>query len=608
MRVLRQFLPYLRPFRLALVGTLVLSVFFSLLSAASIYIVLPIMEIIFPNGSDSSPTAAVPGGSSGFGSIREAITDGLSGAVVVDGYPSRSLLNLCILVVLLFTMKNIVKFGSGLLNSMIQQGVMKGIRDDVFSRSIRLPVRFFNQARSGDLISVVTNEVSTINAAILPTFVKLTRNPVEILTLLFLLLALSPTLTLIAFSTTILTVILIRLLRSSIRKYSRRMQRGLELITARLQEAFQNVRIVKAFSSEAFESARFSSETGYYQKNAIKHAIVNNLSGPIGEIVSVVAIGVVIYFGGSQVLEGSLQAEELITFLLLLFSIMSPVVGLLQVPTEIARGIVAAERVQGILQEEREPSGSLEAPGELTRGITFRDVAFAYHPDELVLRGINLRVTRGETIALVGPSGGGKSTLVDLLIRLYDPVEGAILLDGVEISELTLESYRALFGIVTQEPLLFHDTIRANIAYGESEVDEERVRAAAKGAYADSFIRGLPDGYDTIVGDRGLRLSGGQRQRIAIARALYRDPEILLLDEATSALDTESEGYVQRAIDRLLENRTAIIIAHRLSTIRDVDRIVVIDDGEIVEEGDHASLLEAGGLYAGLYGLRDEED
>lgn len=607
MRLLREFLPYLRPFRLALVGTLILSVLFSLLSAASIYIVLPIMEIIFPQGTGESAAAGGPTSTSGFESIRDAITDGLSGVVVDDGSPSRSLLNLCVLVVILFVLKNIVKFASGLLNSTIQQGVMKGIRDDVFGKSIRLPVSFFNKARSGDMISVVTNEVSTINAAILPTFVKLTRNPVEILTLLVLLLALSPTLTAIAFSTTILTVILIRLLRRSVRKYSRRMQRGLELITARLQEAFQNVRIIKAFSSESFESERFSAETGYYRKNAIKHAIVNNLSGPIGEIVSVIAIAVVIFFGGSQVLQGTLQAEELITFLLLLFSIMGPVVALLQVPTEIARGVVAAERVLGILQEQREPSGSIEAPMSLGNEIEFHNVEFAYHSNERVLREINFKVNRGETVALVGPSGGGKSTLVDLLIRLYDPTDGTILLDGVDVSELTLDSYRALFGIVTQEPLLFHDTIWANIAYGEVEGDESRVRKAAVGAYADEFIRELPDGYDTIVGDRGLRLSGGQRQRIAIARALYRDPEILLLDEATSALDTESEAYVQKAIDQLLEDRTAIIIAHRLSTIRNVDRIVVVDNGKIVEVGDHAGLLEAGGVYAGLYGFPDED-
>ena len=606
MRVLRYFLTYLRPFRLALVGTLVLGFLFSLLSAASIYIVLPIMQIIFPDGEEPAARQEAPTARGGFDSVQESITDALTGIVVTDGSPLSSLLNLCILVVIIFLLKNLVKFSGGLLNSTIQHGVMKGIRDDLFSRSVRLPVEYFNRRRGGDLISVVTNEVSTINAAILPTFVKLTRNPVEIIIFLTLLLALSPILTAIAFSTTILTVLLIRLLRRSVRKYSRRMQRGLEVITARLQEAFQNVRIIKAFSAESYESDRFAEETGYYRRNSIKHAVVNNLSGPIGEIVSVLAIGVVIYFGGSQVLAGTLQAEELITFLLLLFSIMSPVVALLQVPTEIARGVVAAERVRAILLEQREPSGERPAPASLSESIAYRDVRFAYNDEDEVLRGINLTINRGETVALVGPSGGGKSTLVDLLIRLYDPTDGSITIDDVDVSSIDLEGYRSLFGIVTQEPLLFHDTIRANIAYGERRPDEEKLRRATEGAYADQFIDDLPEGHDTIVGDRGLRLSGGQRQRIAIARALYRDPEILLLDEATSALDTESEGLVQQAIDRLLEERTAVIVAHRLSTIVNADRIVVIDRGSVIEEGTHQELIDAGGLYASLYSASDD--
>lgn len=379
------------------------------------------------------------------------------------------------------------------------------------------------------------------------------------------------------------------------------MQSALQGITARLQEAFQNIRIIKAFAIEEHETSRFMAETDRYTRSSVKHAIVNNLTGPIGEIISVVAIAVVIFYGGLQVLEGTLGAEELITFLLLLFSIMSPIVGLMQVPTQMARGVVAAERVDAILTEPTEPDGTEELRGPVTDAITLRDVRFAYGEGPDVLRGITLEIRRGERLALVGPSGGGKSTLMDLIIRFYDPVAGEIELDGVDVRRIRLEEYRSLFGIVTQEPLLFHDTIRANILCGATDVAEDRVIEAARIANAHDFITGLPEQYDTVVGDRGLRLSGGQRQRIAIARAILRDPQILLFDEATSALDNESEILVQRAIDQVLVGRTAVIIAHRLSTIRNADRIVVIDDGEIQEIGTHEELLAARGGYAALH-------
>lgn len=599
MKILLRFLPFLRPFRWRLVGVLVLSVLFSILSAASIYVVLPIMRLIFRH--DDAPVAPTPAAEGGLGGVERSMSDMIQSFVIVDGSVEASLLNLCIVVVLLFVLKNVVKFASGVLHASVQQGVMKGIRDSLFERSVRLPVRYFNDLRGGDLISVVTNEVSTINGAIVPTFVKVTRDPIQVAIMLMLLLALSPMLTLVAFSTTIFTVLLLRALRRSVRKYSLRMQAALQGITTRLQEAFQNIRIIKAFTTEGYETERFMKETERYTRSSVKHAIVNSLTGPIGEIISVLAIAVVIFYGGSQVLAGRLGAEELITFLLLLFSIMSPIVGLLQIPTQMSRGVVAAERVDAILQEDPEPSGTAELSRPMTGGISLRDVRFAYGDGPEVLRGINLEIRRGERLALVGPSGGGKSTLMDLIIRFYDPTSGIVSIDRQDIRDLRLDQYRSLFGIVTQEPLLFHDSVAANIACGLDGVSRERIEEAATVANAHPFIMGLPEGYDTVVGDRGLRLSGGQRQRIAIARAVVRDPEILLFDEATSALDNESEVLVQRAIDQVLIGRTAVIIAHRLSTIRNADRIVVIDGGEIVEAGTHAELLAADGGYAALY-------
>lgn len=597
MSSLLRFSSYLRPYGGRLAGTLGLNVLFSLLSAASIYVVLPILSVIFDRAGAS------PGGEADegfFDTIKEDLFHLVETTVLIADDPIASLRNLCVLVVLLFLAKNVVKVASGVMTSVIQQGVMKDIRDDLYEKSLRLPVSYFNEARGGELISLVTNEVATLNAAILPTFVKLTRTPIEIITLLLLLLAISPSLTLVAFSTTILSIIVVRILRRSIRRYSLRMQAALENMTSRLQEGIQNIRIVKAFATEPFETDRFRNETGFYTKSAIKHSIVNNLSGPFGEVIAVIAIGVVIFYGGSLALEGSMAPEELVTFLLLLFSIMTPTVKLLQIPTEIQRGEVAAERLDGLLRKQPESSGTAIPPRPVSTGFAFENVRFSYVDGTPVLHDLSISIDRGQTVALVGASGSGKSTIADLLLRLYDPDGGQILLDGQDIRQFDTTEYRRLFGVVTQEPLLFHDSIAANIAYGDDSISREEIEKAATIANAAEFIEGLDDGYDTITGDRGLRLSGGQRQRIAIARAIARNPEVLIFDEATSALDGESETLVRSAIDEILVDRTAIVIAHRLSTIEKADRIVVIDSGRVVESGSHRELLARDGLYAAM--------
>lgn len=610
MNVFRRFLPYFKPYSWLIVLTLILSTTYSMLSAVSIYIILPVMELIFPDGqAEQTVPAATSAGSEGmFDGLKEQLREWLMNLVITPGNQRASLISLCLLIVVIFTLKNLFKYASNVTNTKIEQGVMKSIRDKLFARSVSLPVSFFNARRSGDLISTFTNEVSITNSALIPLFVKLTRDPLQALTLLLLLLALSVKLTLIAFSTSILTVVLIRVLKNYIRKYSTRMQEALKNITTRLQEAFQNVRIVKAYAGEEFESSRFRKETSWYIRSAMKHSIVSNLSGPISEIVAIAALAVVLFYGGLQVLDGTMQAEELITFLFLLFSIMTPIVGIFQIPTSIQRGVVAGEHVLELLEAQPEDASGTKKVDRLEQALTVEKVSFAYREDRPVLQDVSLEINKGETIALVGPSGGGKSTLMDLLIRFYDPTSGRIALDGTDIRDLSLQRYRSLFGIVTQESLLFNETVRTNIAYSADGVTEEKLIEAATIANAHGFISDLPEGYDTLIGDRGVLLSGGQRQRLAIARAVVRDPEILLFDEATSALDTESEVLVQKAIEEVLRNRTAVVIAHRLSTIRNANRIAVIEDGRIVEIGSHNELISREGLYKALYSAQFREE
>jgi subfamily B ATP-binding cassette protein MsbA len=400
---------------------------------------------------------------------------------------------------------------------------------------------------------------------------------------------------------------MIRLLTRYVKRYSQRMQTALGDITSRLQETFHNIRIIKGYGAEDHESKRFEAETAWYVRSSLKHSAVVNFMNPMSEIFAVAALAVVLFYGGLQVIEGSMKADELFTFLFLLFAIMQPLVAIFSIPTTIQRGLVAADRVLAVMDDQPTVVGGTRQATSLRNELQMLNAGFAYRPGQPVVRDVTLTIKRGQTLALVGPSGGGKSTLMDLVIRLYDPLSGGIYLDGVDIRELDLDSYRSLFGIVTQESLLFNDTVFNNIAYALPNATQEQVEEAARMANAHEFIQRLPQGYQTKIGDRGLLLSGGQRQRIAIARALARDPQILLFDEATSALDTESEMFVQEAINNLLVDRTAVVIAHRLSTIKHAHMIAVIEDGAVVEYGQHEELLAAGNLYKRLYEVQFRE-
>lgn len=600
MNVFRRLFPYVRPYAGPLAVSMLISLLISALSTASIGIIWPIMRLVFPEPGVAAGAPAIVPDPGFLAGIKDAFIGAIQ-STILDTDPIISLRNLCFMIVGIFLAKNILKYFGALLSTRIEESMMKNIRDDIFRRTVGQSLRFFNARRSGELMSIVTNDVAGMNGLVGPTLSTVIREPVQALLMLLLLLSFSPLLTLIAFSTSIFSIVVIRLLTKAIKRYSTRMQALLGDITSRLQETFQNIRIIKGYAAEGYEVGRFRAETARYVRAAMKHSATTNLMAPTSEIFAIGALAVVLFYGGYQVLGGAMRADELITFLFLLFAIMQPITAIFTIPGNIQRGLASGERVLAILESTPEITGGTLTAPPLRNELQLLNVGFGYRDDHPVVKDVTLTIKRGQTIALVGPSGGGKSTLMDLVIRLYDPTSGGIYLDGVDIRRFDLESYRSLFGIVTQESILFNDSVRNNIAYTRTDLEAERVIEAARMANAHEFISRLPDGYDTLIGDRGVLLSGGQRQRLAIARALARDPKILLFDEATSALDTESEMLVQEAINRLLVDRTAIVIAHRLSTIRNADLIAVVEDGSVVEYGTHEELLENGRLYRKLY-------
>lgn len=575
---------------------------FSVLSTVTIIVIQPVLEALFnPESMNSHPLL------SNNESISVAIKQWFFTTVldiVQSDSHSTTLLHLGLLILFLFILKNLTKYLGNNVNVRLGEGISKSIRDQLFKKMMSLSMDYFNRSKVGDNISFITNSVATMNGAVSPIFLTVFRQPIEIALFLAVLFSYSPFLTMIAFSTSIGSLLIIKLSTKAIKMYASRMLFSMHALTSLIQEMISGIRLVKTTASEDKATHQFEQETQRYVKASVKNQKLVDLVPVLNEILAISALCAVLYVGGNQVYDKELKPQELMTFLFALFSIMSPIAQLTNTPAVIQKGIVAAETVFDIIDQQPTVKNGNTSIHTFTSSITVDNLHFSYDGNHEVLHDINLNIDKGKTIALVGQSGSGKSTMSDLIVRLYDPNKGSICIDGINIKEFSIEEYRQLFGIVSQDSFLFNDTIAENICFGKNIISEDEMIYAAKMANAHDFIISLPMGYQTKIGDRGVLLSGGQKQRLAIARALVRKPQILIFDEATSALDAESEHLVQEAIHNLLQGRTALIIAHRLSTIIDADCIYVFDNGSIAESGTHKELLEKGGIYFRLCSLQ----
>ncbi len=572
----------------------VLSVIFAVLNLGMI---IPLLRILF--GSGLKEVAVRPTFNWSLDYFVDLFNYQFYEQISLNG-KEYALTFVCIFLIASVLLSNFFRYISALILAKFRVNVITNLRGEFYDKMNKLDLSYFTDKRRGDVMARGTVDVQQVEVSVVNTLKVLIRDPLMIVGLFVALFYISPKLTLYSLVVLPLAGGVISYLAGKLKKRARKSQETMGRINNELDETLTGMRVIKAFVAEKHMRAKFTQEVLRYGKHIFKLAVKQNLAQPTAEVLGIGAACIIILLGGGMVISGEVESSEFIGFLVLFSQVLPPAKAFAGAFSNVQRGIASGDRVFEIIDSEykiKEQANASEITS-LEQGIKFENVFFAYE-DTSILKGIDFNLPKGKVIALVGPSGAGKSTVSDLIPRFYDPQEGGVFLDGKNLKEFKISSLRRMIGMVTQESILFNDTVKNNITFGKEATDEE-VMTAAKNANAHDFIETLEDGYETIIGERGSKLSGGQRQRLSIARALLDNPPILILDEATSALDSESEKLVQEAIFNLISNRTTLVIAHRLSTIQNADEILVLKEGMIIQRGNHEKLLQEGGLYKKL--------
>jgi ATP-binding cassette, subfamily B, bacterial MsbA len=598
-RLWRRMWSFVRPHRGKLVAVVLLNVLAAVADVFSFTLLIPFLNALF-----ESPELLPDNG----GRISRLLESTI-GFLLDENDKMGSLRDVMLIVILAVTIKNALVWTSGQVGITLQEYVVRDLRDRLYAHLLRLPLPWFTRNKVGQVISRVINDSATAKSVVTELVTRSIWSSAQVVATIVGMFALSWRLSIASLVIAPLTIGALQPVLRKLRRGYRRLGNEQGEITSVVQEVVSGVRLVKSYGAESREEQRFSERNHAFARGFVRVGRLALLSSPVTETLGTLTAVAILWYGAHLVLiEQSLLGSELIVFLMWVMRLLQPLKQLSQVPAAAQQSLASAERIFEVLDSPTETAtdrGTITAP-QFRESITFEHVGFRYDGGAEALHDVSFRANKGEIVALVGASGAGKSTLVDLVARFIDPTSGRITMDGVDLREIRIDALRALTGIVSQDTVLFNDTVRNNVTFGRPGVSQAQLDAAAQAANASGFIAALPDGWDTNLGERGSRLSGGQRQRLAIARALLSDPPILILDEATSALDAESERLVQEAIDRLLAGRTVFVIAHRLSTIQHADHILVLDQGLLLEEGTHDELLARSGAYARLHAIQFE--
>ena len=605
---LKRFIPYVLPYKRQAFLNVFFNILYSLFSALSFVALIPMLDVLFGKAQPITEAPVYSGNLLDLGSYGKAYLNYKVGTLAGEN-TIWALAIVIALVLSLFLLKNLFSYLASFFITYLRNGVLKDLRNNLYKKIVNQPIAFFSDQRKGDIMSRMIGDVNEVQNSMLSALESFIREPLTIIFSILVMLGISVKLTLFTFIFIPIAAAVISKIGKSLKKNSIAVQQEQGRFLSLIEETIGGLRVIKAFNAESIFSKRFADSSQTFNRLSNKVMNRQNLGSPMSEFLGILMIAILLWFGGSLVLvDKTLEGTQFIAFMGLAYNILTPAKAISKASYDMRRGNAAAERILEILDYDN-PIKERENPvviKDFTTAITLNNVTFAY-AEQPVLTNFSLEVPKGKTVALVGQSGSGKSTIANLITRFYDVNQGAILIDGVDVKDMQTASLRKLIGVVSQDSILFNDTIKNNLLIGKPDATDEELITAAKIANAYEFINDLPEGFDTNIGDAGSKLSGGQKQRLSIARAVLKNPPIMVLDEATSALDTESERLVQNALENMMKHRTSIVIAHRLSTIQNADLIVVMQKGRIVEQGIHSELIQKSGMYKRLVEMQTIE-